>query len=96
MYLFPVALSILLKSLTVRIPITVNNGKSTWRIHEVELIHIFECNHEEAGTRMVLHAYLTPENVVAAASDTDVLGLMIYAYLHSSIISKWTFRCGKG
>ena len=51
--LFPIALSVLLTFVTFRILITVNNGKSTWRNDGDELIHIFECNHEEADTRML-------------------------------------------
>ena len=44
-----------------------------------EIIRIFGCNYKKVDTRMVLHAYLTSENVFAAATDTDVLALMIYA-----------------
>ena len=34
-------------------------------------------------TRMVLFTYLTSENFVITATDTDVLALMIHAYSHS-------------
>ena len=85
------------KSLTFRILITVNDGKSTWRIDGFELIHIFECNHEEAGTQMGgTHAYLKSKNVAVATTDTNVIVFMIYAYSYSSSICKWPIRYGKG
>ena len=57
--LFDIALWILLKSLTFRIWITVKDGKSFCQIIGDEVIHIFERNHEEVDTRMVLYAYST-------------------------------------
>ena len=45
---------------------------------------ISPCNHEEADTRLVLHASKENSDVVAVCKDTDVLILNNWAYL------KWT------
>ena len=42
---------------------------------------ISPCNHEEADTRLVLHASKENSDVVAVCKDTDVLILMNWAYL---------------
>ena len=55
--LFAKALSILLKSLAFRILIIVKDGKFIWQIDGDKVNHLFKCNHDEADTRMVLHAY---------------------------------------
>ena len=41
---------------------------------------------------MVLHAALSPEDVVVVAADTDVLILMIYAYSVFLVKQRWVFR----
>ena len=47
-----------------RLPIFINDGKCNWNINGDEVTHTFECNHEEADTRVVLHAALSSEDVV--------------------------------
>ena len=42
---------------------------------------ISPCNHEEADTRLVLHASKENSDVVAVCKDTDILILMNWAYL---------------
>ncbi len=39
-----------------------------------------ECNHEEADTRVELHAFNSDCSVIVKAKDTDILILMIYAF----------------
>ena len=56
------------------------------------MTHKFECNHEEADTRMVLHAALSSEDVVVVAAGTDILILRIYAYLTFMAKRRWVFR----
>ena len=51
---------------------------------------------DDPNTRMVLHACLNSENEVAAATDTDVLVLMMCVYSHSLNICKRSFRYEKG
>ena len=52
----------------------------------------FECNHKETHTQMVLHAALSPEDVVVVATDADVLILMVYAYSVYMVKQRWVFR----
>ena len=33
-----------------RLPVSINDGKHTWKINGDEVTHNFECNHEEADT----------------------------------------------
>ena len=60
-----------------RLPFSINDVKYAWNINGDKVTQNLECNHEEADTRMVLHALLSYENVVAVATGTDVLLLMV-------------------
>ena len=60
--------------------LTINDNKYTWNINGDEITHNFECNHKEADMHMVLHAGFSSEEVSVAATGTDVLNLMVYAY----------------
>ena len=60
-----------------RLPFSINDVKYSWNINGDKVTQNLECNHEEADTRMVLHALLSYENVVAVATGTDVLLLMV-------------------
>ena len=68
-----------------KLPVSIKDGKYTWNINGDELIHTFECNHEEADTRMVLHATLLCEEVL-------VVYAMIYAYSKYMVKRRWVFR----
>ena len=50
-----------------------NNANATFKIS-------FECNHEEANTRMIFRALQQKANVVVCLKDTDVLVLMVSVY----------------
>ena len=50
---------------------------------------IFDCNHEEADYRMVLHASLHDTPCVIKSKDTDVLVLIAYGYKKKSPVSNW-------
>ena len=69
------------------LPVSINDGKYTSNINGGEVAHTFELNHEEADTRMVLHATLSSEGVVVAA-DTDVLLL----YSKYMVKRRWVLR----
>ncbi len=65
------------------LPITVNEEGNTWSInYEKNSNHklVLTCNHEEADTRMVLHAATAADNEVVVSKDPNVLILMFYAY----------------
>ena len=64
-----------------------------WRItKDEEAILLFKCNHEEADTRLNLHACLQDTNVVVVAKDTDVFVLMVYAYCVQKPAHKWYMK----
>ena len=57
---------------------------------------MFECNHEEADYRLVLHALISQQDVVIVAKDTDVLVLLMWAYVHFRVQFKWYMMYEKG
>ena len=69
------------------LPDSINDGKYISNINGGEAARTFEFNHEEADTRMVLHATLSSEGVVVAA-DTDVLLL----YSKYMVKRTWVLR----
>ena len=64
----------------IRIPVIVNDDKNTWKITREFSEIIFKSNHEEADTRIILHALQEDTKVVVVSKDTDVLSLLVYAY----------------
>ena len=74
-----------------RLRVSIHDNKNTWNINGDEVTHTVECNHEEAGTQMVLSAALSSEDVVAVASDTDVLILMSHAYSEYMVKMPWIY-----
>ena len=49
------------------------------------------CNHEEADTRLVLHAAMTDSPAVIIVKDTDVLILLIYA-MSKLLTQRWYMK----
>eukprot|EP00794_Sanderia_malayensis_P011674 gene11674-biopygen9344 len=85
----------------ISLPVTVNNECQTWNIDQENSNHTLAltCNHEEADTRMVLHAAAS-EKAVVVSKDTDVLILLLYAYAKVTPGKEWctkydteTFAC---
>ena len=73
-------------------PILVNEEQDTWRVLVGDSAIIFQCNQEEADTRMILHACREDTNVVVDSKDTDVLVLMIYAFTIHRPTSEWLMK----
>ena len=61
-------------------PVIVTDKESTWKINKNYLRQMFSCNHEEADTRMVLHASLDDVDCVVCTKNTDVLLILAFAY----------------
>ena len=76
----------------LKIPFTITEGEKTWKINEADFESSFLCNHEEADSRIVLHASQSTKNVVVVAKDTDVLVILVYAYLRVSPVNSWVMR----
>ena len=58
------------------------------------VVKVFECNHEEADTRIPMHAALCSEDVVVA-KDTDIIVLLAYAYEKCSSVKQWLMKYDK-
>ena len=71
------------------LPVIVTEEENTWHIDKGEITNIFKCNHEEADTRVILHASLSSDNIIVVASDTDVLVLMINAFAKLQPTKDW-------
>ena len=64
----------------LKVPLTINHRSITKKITRDDIDVIVECNHEEADTRVVLHAFNSEGSVIVKAKDMDILILVIYAY----------------
>ena len=69
----------------------VTTEDQCWRADPAacEPVPELRCNHEEADTRMVLHARHTGGTSVIHSDDTDVLVLLL---AHSSSLTKYYMR----
>ena len=74
------------------LPVIVTEEENTWHIDKGEITNIFKCNHEEADTRVILHASLSSDNIIVIASDTDVLVLMVNAFAKLQPTKDWQMR----
>ena len=70
--------------------VTVN--EKTVKVSNTSLQVLSNCNHEEADTRLILHAILSEKDCVIVASDTDVLILLVWAYDHYQVKKNWYFQ----
>ena len=66
--------------LTENLVLRLAENENTWQTGKRKTIKHFQCNHEEAETRMILHASLSNNNVVIVANDTNVLVLMVNSF----------------
>ena len=73
----------------------LNNKQKT---HKFQIPFLFpeieesRCTHEEADTRLVLHALQADTDVVVVAGDTDVLVIMVWAYHTYQVTHNWYMR----
>ena len=76
----------------LKYPFVISEEGKTYIVerHRSTLLH--ECNHEEADTRLVLHAAKQDTGVVIVSKDTDVLVLLIWAFSKHQIAYKWFFQ----
>ena len=76
----------------IRIPLIVNDDKNTWKIRREFSEIIFKSNHEEANTRIILHALQEDTKVVVVSKDSDVLILLVYAYAKYKPTKEWYMK----
>lgn len=63
-----------------------------WSLKENMVIEVGSCNHEEADTKIVLFACQSCNNVVAVATDCDVLVLMVTLYATTRPKNQWQMK----
>ena len=73
----------------------VTEEKRTILIATDEVTELESCNHIEAGTRLILEASKSPNDVVIRCADTDVLMLMCYAQMKLDIRKRWVMMIDK-
>ena len=76
----------------ISVPFIFTCGENTLALTKTTSNELFKCNHEEADTRLILHASLQNTNVVIVAKDTDVFVLLVYVYSKLQPCSKWYMK----
>ena len=74
------------------IPLIITCGEGAWEISKSNVKVLPKCNHEEADTRIILHAISNDTPVVIVAKDTDVFVLLLYAIQKCKPTNEW-FMC---
>ena len=64
-------------------------GNKTYNLLSGKVEMLFDCHHEEADSRLILHALYSKNDVVVVSKDTDVLILLIWADIKHNITKKW-------
>ena len=81
---------------TGAIPLVFTVCNEAFQVFNGSVQEMKKCNHEEADTRLILHAVQSTQDVVIVAKDTDVLVLMVWAFAFLDIKRKWVFRKDDG
>ena len=82
-----------LKKYGKNVPIIINDRGHTCRIQNgASLLQLFSCKHEDADSRIALHASKSSRNVAIVAKDTNFLMLLIYSYYTCGISKEWVLK----
>ena len=65
---------------------------STIKIEKDLITDVYTCNHEEADTRLLVHALEEETDIVVVSKDTDVFVLLVYAYCKMESTKKWYMK----
>ena len=76
-------------SCSLCVPFLYTDQERTFVIKNGQTSEIYNCNHEEADTRLILHALRENTDVVIVSQDTDVLVLMLHAYVVNNVSKSW-------
>ena len=72
--------------------VVIANNIEIWFVTDQYVEKLFESNHEEADTRMALHALYRNTNAVIVSEDTDVLILLVHMCALKNIPSRWCMK----
>ena len=73
-------------------PITINEGENTIRIDQTGWSYLDICNHEEADSRIPLHAAVSNTDCMIVSNDTDVFLFLIYAFYKCKSQKTWYMK----
>ena len=76
----------------LNVPVIINDTNETWKLASNSKEFLFTCDHEEADTRLVLHALMDDTNVVIVCKDTDVFILLVYVYSKQKPRNDWFMK----
>eukprot|EP00794_Sanderia_malayensis_P012581 gene12581-biopygen10020 len=71
------------------IPLIITCKDEAWEISKTSVKALPRSNHEEADTKIILHASSIDTAVVVVAKDTDVFVLLVYAMQNCSPSEEW-------
>ena len=74
------------------IPLSFCGKEEVWSILPRVTLVQQKCNHEEAGTKIPLFASIAESNVIAVATDCDVLVLLVATYTKLRPQFQWQMR----
>ena len=77
-------------------PLITNDKDTTLMITEDSVSTLILCNHEEADSRLVLHATESATEVVVVSKDTYVFVLLVYAYAKLEPSHHWFMKIDTG
>ena len=72
--------------------VIMNDRSNTLKISTDGIEAYFPCNHEEADSRLILHAIREDTPVVIISKDTDVFILMLYAFAKIAPNEDWFMK----
>ena len=76
----------------LNIPITITEGENTIRIEKAGWSYLDICNHEEADSRIPLHAAASNTDCMIVSNDTDVFLLLINAFYKCKSQKTWCMK----
>ena len=80
-----------IKSL-VKVPFIFTKNENTYELKNNIVTEVGHSNHEEADTRLIMHALNSQNDIVIVCEDSDVLILMIWAYSKFNVKRKWFMK----
>ena len=75
---------------------TLNIEEDTVFLSQYQQQSLFTSNQEQAGTRMALYCSKSSKPVLVKAKDTDILILMMYAFVLTSPPYDWYLQIDNG
>ena len=79
-----------------KVKLFVTESTNTWEITRAGINILFNCNHHEADTRIVLHVSRSIKPVNITATGTDDLVLLTHTYPQCNNAKQWLMKTNPG